>query len=325
MVSRFFRAIKVVSRRGRGPVDICKGLSSIEHIPRPDAILLFVCVGEKGYLLNQGVGMEQVSPPRHYHTILFRKEGTIGVLTLDRPEKLNAMSPEMGREVAELVTHLERDSSLRILVITGAGKAFSAGGDLDLILENSQRRPDENTADMLRFYRAFLGIRQLPVPLIAAINGAAVGAGLCLALACDLRICSQSAQLGLPFVNLNLHPGMGAESFLMGLVGPACTAELLLTGRTFLGEEAKRMGLVNRAVAPADVLSCALELGREIASKGPLAVQQIVQTLRALTDSRLSELLNREASAQALGFATKDVLEGVRAVRERRAPRFCGH
>jgi enoyl-CoA hydratase/carnithine racemase len=268
--------------------------------------------------------LPQVSAPSHGPAVLYEKTGGIGLLRLNRPEKLNAMNYEMGYELRDLVAGIREDSSLRALVVTGSGKAFSAGGDLSFILENITRRPQENYRTMHEFYELFLCIREVPVPIIAAINGAAIGAGFCLALACDLRICATDARLGVTFVKLNLHPGMGAELFLTRLVGPARASELLLTGRVMDGIEAERLGLVNMVVPSGAVLERAMELAGQIAACGPLAVRQTLQTLRKLAAAELATVLHEEASAQAQDFTTADLIEGVQAVREGRLPRFEG-
>lgn len=250
--------------------------------------------------------------------------GAVALLTLDRPEKRNALDRELGVAMRAAVDELCSDPPLRAAVLTGAGDAFSAGGDLDFIAENARRTPEENRRAMLDFYRLYLSVRSLPVPTVAAVNGAAVGAGLCLALACDVRYVALSARVGLNFVRLNLHPGMGGEYLLARLVGPAAAAELLLTGRLIPGTEAARIGLCSAAFPAAEVVPRSLDLAREIAAAGPLAVRQTVRTLRAADDAALEGVLEREAACQAENYATRDLLEGVAAIRERRPPRFAG-
>jgi enoyl-CoA hydratase/carnithine racemase len=256
--------------------------------------------------------------------ILYEKSNGVGLLRLNRPDKLNAMNYDMGYALRDLVAEIKDDPSLRVLVVTGVGKAFSSGGDLSFILENITRRPQENYRTMREFYELFLCIREVPVPIIAAIQGAAIGAGFCFALACDLRVCATDARLGVTFVKLNLHPGMGAELFLTRLVGPARAAELLLTGRVMDGIEAERLGLVNVVVPSGAVLERAMELASQIAACGPLAVRQTLQTLRRLSSAELDQVLHEEAAAQAQDFTTADLVEGVQAVREGRLPNFEG-
>jgi enoyl-CoA hydratase len=175
---------------------------------------------------------------------------------------------------------------------------------------------------MGRFYRLYLSVRDIPVPTLAAIHGPAIGAGLCVALGCDLRVAATGAKLGLNFTKLGIHPGMGATWTLPRLVGPARAAELLYTGRILTGEEAEHIGLVNRAVPKDDVLETTLAIAREIAASGPLAVRGTKQALARSLEHGLGDQLDFEAGQQALNYETTDLAEGIRAVREKRKPEF---
>jgi enoyl-CoA hydratase len=177
---------------------------------------------------------------------------------------------------------------------------------------------------MRSFYELFLSVRDLPCPSVAALNGAAVGAGLCVALACDVRIANEQAKLGLNFTALGLHPGMGATWTLPRLVGPARAAELLYSGRLVSGAEAAAMGLVNRAVAPEEVLPAARALAQEFAACAPLANRAVKRALARSEGASLSDQLGVEADHQAGSFQTEDVQEGLAAARERRPPLFRG-
>jgi enoyl-CoA hydratase len=177
---------------------------------------------------------------------------------------------------------------------------------------------------MERFYRLYLSVRDLPFPTVAAIGGPAIGAGLCVALGCDVRVAARDAKLGLNFVRLGIHPGMGATFALPRLVGPALAAELLFTGRAVDGAEAERIGLVNRAVERAEVLPTALALAREIAASAPLAVRRTKQALARSEHASLDEQLRFEAEQQSYDYESADLREGLAAVRERRPPRFEG-
>ena len=167
------------------------------------------------------------------------REGGVATLTFDDPERRNAMTEAMGRALAERVRELSAEDDLRAVILTGAGSAFSAGGDLDMIESKARagvERPGGEVREghrrfMRAFYGLFLSIRELPCPALAAINGHAIGAGFCVALACDLRIAAQEARLGLNFTRLGIHPGMGATWLLPRLVGPALAAEILCSSR----------------------------------------------------------------------------------------------
>ena len=263
--------------------------------------------------------------------VLMARDGDVATLTFNDPDRRNAMTQAMGEAFAGRVAELSRDPGLRAVVITGAGKAFSAGGDLEMIEARARQGASgpglahRAIRDEMRgFYKLFLAVRELSCPTIAALNGAAIGAGLCVALACDVRIASSQAKLSLNFTALGLHPGMGATWTLPRLVGPALAAEILYSSRSFTGEEAARIGLVNRAVGPLAVLDTAQQLAREFAASAPLAVRAVKRALARSLDVSLEDQLSFEAEQQAHGFESRDVHEGLAAIREKRAPRFRG-
>jgi enoyl-CoA hydratase/carnithine racemase len=217
------------------------------------------------------------------------------------------------------------------VVLTGAGRAFSAGGDLAMIesraeqgAKNGPRGRRQIRDGMRSFYKLFLAVRDLPCPAIAAINGAAIGAGFCVALACDVRIVSAEAKLGLNFTQLGLHPGMGATWTLPRLVGSSRAAELLFASRVFSGAEAAAFGLASRAVAPAEVLPAARALAAELAACAPLAVRGVKRALRRSESATLEDQLSFEAEEQAACFESRDVHEGLAAVKDKRSPKFEG-
>jgi enoyl-CoA hydratase len=260
------------------------------------------------------------------------REGGVATLTLDDPERRNAMTEAMGRALAERVRELSVDDDLRAVILTGAGPAFSAGGDLDMI-ESRARAGIESPGGEVReghrrfmreFYGLFLSIRDLPCPVLAAINGHAIGAGFCVALACDLRVAAREARLGLNFTRLGIHPGMGATWLLPRLVGPAGAADLLFTGRVVDGTEAERLGLVNRALPGVEVMNTARALASEIAGAAPGAVRAAKKSLARSPGATLSEQLDTEAWEQALNYESQDLIEGIAAARERRSPHFRG-
>jgi len=246
------------------------------------------------------------------------------VMTLNRPDKLNALSVSMGEEFRAHVAHLAAlpSTTLRALVLTGAGQAFSAGGDLDFLTERTKTQADENTEIMLQFYQRFISMRSLPVPILSAINGAAVGAGFCLAMLSDLRIAAKDAKLSANFVKIGLHPGLGATYYFPRTLGSQVANRLLLTGETVKGEEAARLGVVLEAVEKDEVVPRALELARSIALNSPRAVHLLMRTLRFDEDKQLNEALLREADAQAHSYASSDLLEGLDAIRTKRTPSF---
>ena len=177
---------------------------------------------------------------------------------------------------------------------------------------------------MIAFYRAWLAITRLEVPTIAALNGPAVGAGLCLALACDLRYAATSAKLGVPFTKLGMHPGMGATYLLPNVVGPAHARDLLLTGRMVKGEEALRLGLVSGVLDDASFEADVLEVASGIAATAPVASRYTTLALRQGGHGDLESAIQWEALAQPVTLATEDLQEGIRAAKEKRAPQFHG-
>ena len=260
-----------------------------------------------------------------------QRDGAVVTLTFNHPERLNAMTQEMGEAFARRIAELARDESLRAVVLTGEGRAFSAGGDLGMIRGHAEtgrsepgiaRRAIRDT--MRSFYKLFLSLRDLPCPSVAAINGPAIGAGLCVALACDLRFAAEKARMGVNFTKLGLHPGMAATWTLPRLVGPALAAELLYTSRLISGREAAEFGLVNRALPAERVLETAQEVAAEIAACAPLAVRGVKRALDRSHGASLEDQLSFEASEQAACFESEDVHEGIAAVSEKRDPRFTG-
>jgi enoyl-CoA hydratase/carnithine racemase len=265
--------------------------------------------------------------------VVLERDGDVALVTFNDPERRNAMTEAMGRAIAERVNALVGDPSLRAVVFTGAGRAFSAGGDLAMI-ESMARRGSaspggdtrrEQSVFMRRFYDLYLSVRELPCPTIAALNGAAIGAGLCIALACDTRIAARDAKLGLNFTRLGIHPGMGATWNLPRIVGPAHAAELLFTGRILDGAEAERIGLVNRAVDVEAVLPEAMEMARAMALSAPIAVRGTKRALARSFDFDLAEQLDFEAHQQSLCYESADLGEGLAAARAKRPPRFRGN
>ncbi|MFL6138562.1 MAG: enoyl-CoA hydratase/isomerase family protein [Frankiaceae bacterium] len=262
-------------------------------------------------------------PPTEPLRVERRDDGVV-LVTLARPELRNAMTAELTAAWGDAMAALRRDRTLRCVVVTGDGPAFCAGGDLGWIAGSPDLRVDDLRARMLAFYRTWLSIRDLDVPTIAAVNGAAVGAGLCLALACDLRWAAAGARLSAPFASLGLHPGMAATWLLPEVVGVARARELLLTGRAVDAAEAAAIGLVN-AVVPADaLLDEALRVAATVAGQAPVAIRLTKEALRAGRPASYEDALAWEGLAQPVTMATDDLREGIAAARERRAPRFTG-
>jgi len=262
-----------------------------------------------------------------YEHIRLRRDAGIVTLTLTRPESRNAMTPAMGEEMIRAVDEIRNDATARVLVVTGEGKAFSSGGDLSMLARDaglSDEAGPTMAGSPRDFYNRFLAIRQLPMPTIAAINGHAIGAGLCFALACDLRIAVADAKMGMTFSKLGLHPGMGATFFLPRLIGTARACELFFTGRIIDANEAERLGILNRVVSREEFSAAVDALSREIASAAPLAVRMVKKAIYRGTEHSLDDMLDYESLQQSITFTTDDAREGIKAVMEKRSPSFTG-
>jgi len=258
------------------------------------------------------------------HLRLDRTDDGVAVLTLDNPDMRNAMSDEMTASWVRAVDELAADRSVRAVVVTGEGSAFCSGGNTGWIASEPEASVDYLRTRMMAFYRAWLSIRKLEVPTIAAVNGAAIGAGLCLALACDLRYAARGAKLGAPFVKLGMHAGMAGTYLLPNVVGEAHARDLLLTGRVVEADEALALGMVSRVIEPETFLEEVVETARGIAATAPIASRLTKLALLDGGHRDFESCVQWEAMAQPITLATADLQEGIRASREKRAPVFTG-
>jgi enoyl-CoA hydratase/carnithine racemase len=258
------------------------------------------------------------------HLRVDRPSAGVVLLTLANPAQRNAMSPPMTGEWSRTIAALREDPDVRTVVVTGEGSAFCSGGDPRWIASEPDAPVHRLRDRMLGFYRAWLSIRDLEVPTIAAINGPAVGAGLCLALACDIRYAATSARMSVPFVQLGMHAGMAATYTLPNVVGEAHARDLLLTGRMVGAEEAHRIGLVSGVVEDETFLESVLETAAAISRTAPIASRLTKVALRDGGHADFDSAIAWEALAQPVTLATEDLQEGVRAAKERRTPAFTG-
>lgn len=255
--------------------------------------------------------------------VRLERDGAVATLVLDDARRKNAMTPELGEALAARVRELALDKDVRAVILTGAGDAFSAGGDLSMIERLRAASFAEARAFMAGFYQRYLAITELTVPVVAAVRGPAIGAGLCVALACDLLVVDEDSRLALNFVQLGLHPGMGATYLAPHHVGAQRAAELILTGRRFLGRDAAAWGMALEALPGDRVLGRARELATQIAEAAPLAVRALKLKL-GIDRAALLNALDREAYEQAVSYGSTDLGEGLRAASERRKPVFTG-
>lgn len=250
-------------------------------------------------------------------------EGVV-LLTLDNPEQRNAMSDQMTESWVAAIDRIAADRSVRAVVVTGEGSAFCSGGNTGWIASEPEASVDYLRTRMVGFYRAWLSIRRLEVPTIAAINGPAIGAGLCLALACDIRYAARGAKLGAPFVKLGMHSGMAGTYLLPNVVGEAHARDLLLTGRIVDADEALRLGLVSRVIEPEAFRGEILETAAGIAATAPIASRLTKLALADGGHQDFESCVQWEAMAQPITLATADLQEGIRASHEKRPPNFTG-
>lgn len=259
------------------------------------------------------------------HIIVETKDG-VRTLTLNRPERLNAVNDTLSHEIIQAITEASADDEVRVIVITGSGRGFCAGLDLtDYATKNQDIQSRHQKLDELGWVgHQALGIVHCDKPVVAAINGIAAGAGLALALACDIRFMSADARVTTGYIRRGLSPDAGMSYFLPRLVGQAKAAELIFTGRDIYPEEAERIGLVNGVYPAEELQEQVMNFARELAAGPPIAMTLSKRLLAASPDTDLTTILKQEFAFIKQCFGTKDVQEGVLAFAEKRKPVFRG-
>ena len=261
-----------------------------------------------------------------YEHIQVAETDNIVTITLNRPDRLNAFIGHMRRDLAEALEHAGSDRNVRVVIITGAGRAFSAGGDIGFMAELLERRDAEEFSRLLGAgRRVVLAIRQMTKPVIASINGPASGAGCNLALACDLRIASNNATFSQSFAKVGLHPDWGGTYFLPRLVTPNKACELFFLGESIDAAEALRLGILNQVVRPEELESATLELAQRLRAAPPIALGAAKHAVYMSQAAELEEMLRYETEAQLRCFESSDGREGIHAFLEKREPKFTGH
>jgi enoyl-CoA hydratase len=257
-----------------------------------------------------------------FDNLLVEREPRIAILTIQRPQRLNALDARTLDELREAFLSLQHDDQIRCAILTGAGeKAFVAGADIN---ELARDTPDAARARALGGQRVFDLIEGLGKPVIAAVNGFALGGGCELAMACTLRIAADSARFGQPEVNLGIIPGFAGTQRLVRLVGKSKAMEMILTGAAITAQEALACGLINRVVPAADLMAAARVLAAELASKPPVALRYAMDAINRGADMPFAEACQLEASLFGLVTATEDMREGTAAFLEKRKPTFKG-
>lgn len=253
------------------------------------------------------------------------EDSGITTITLNRPDKLNALAGHMRRDLAEAFEHAGSDRNVRVVIVTGAGRAFCAGGDVAAMAELIDRHDAEEFSRLLGAARRVItAIRQMNKPVIAAVNGPASGAGCNLAFACDLRIASTTASFTQSFVKVGLHPDWGGTYFVPRLVTPNKACEMFFLGEPINAAEAERLGIVNAVVEPEQLEATVRQMAERLREAPPIALAAAKQAVYMSQHSDLEEMLRYETEAQMRCFESRDGGEGVRAFLEKREPKFTG-
>jgi enoyl-CoA hydratase len=261
-------------------------------------------------------------PTMTFDNLLLERDGPVAVITVNRPSVLNALNTPTTDELRRAVLELKHDASVRVVIITGAGeKAFIAGADIN---ELAALKPTQGKEHAQRGQHVFDLIENMGKPVIAAINGFCLGGGCELAMACTLRLAADTARIGQPEINLGIIPGYAGSQRLSRLVGKGVALDLLLTGRQIKADEALAVGLVNRVVPAAELMTVAKGLAAELATKAPVAVQYIIEAVNRGLEMSFDNAQVHEATLFGLVASTADMREGTRAFLEKRKPQFKG-
>lgn len=262
-----------------------------------------------------------------YQDIIYEETGKVATITLNRPAKMNALSDQMRSEIRQVVAHLQRSNEIQIVILTGAGKAFCAGGDINVMKANIDKQiPYE---DRLMAYRRDVvemvqTIKSIPQLLIAKLNGATFGAGCSLALLCDIRIAASHVKFGLPFAKRGLIPDWGASYYLPRVIGYAKAVELSVSGRTFSAQEAKAINLIDYEVPELELDEFISAYINKVLMSSPFAIRIIKKNMEASWHQSLETALEQEASLQSSCYLSDDHREGVESFIDKRQPEFNG-
>jgi 2-(1,2-epoxy-1,2-dihydrophenyl)acetyl-CoA isomerase len=261
-----------------------------------------------------------------YETILVENKESVGRITLNRPEALNAINDKMGEELNAALKELDKDHNTRCLIVTGAGRAFCSGEDVSSLKERygNGRHPSLGEHLRKKYHPLILRMRGMEKPIIARLNGIAAGSGASLALASDIRIASEEGGLKQAFVGVGLVPDSGSSYFLTQLIGPSRALELIMTGRTLNAKDAANLGLVHKVVPSTELDYTVDDLARQLASGPSKALGLSKRVVNRVSNLELPDALEYEAYHQDIAGRTNDHLEAVRAFLEKRKPRFSG-
>jgi 2-(1,2-epoxy-1,2-dihydrophenyl)acetyl-CoA isomerase len=267
----------------------------------------------------------RAASPSSQNVVIEQRKDAVVTLTLNRPDRLNALNVEMGRALVHAILRAGDDKSVRAVVITGAGRGFCAGGDLQFLRDLRNRGAVSELEKLLVSGKEIcLAIANMTKPVLAAVNGPAAGGGMNLALACDMRIASDQARFAESFANIGLYPDFGGTFFLPRIVGLALAAELFYTAETLSAEDALRLGIVNRVYPQEKFAAEVAKIANELAAGPPLALRDVKRALVGDDRRALEERLDEEIRLQIHCFESEDCLEGLNAFLEKRKPKFRG-
>ena len=269
--------------------------------------------------------MANTPQPAPAPLVLEAREGAVAVLTLNRPERLNALNVELGAALAESLRRVAAADDIRCVVLTGAGRAFCSGGDLAVLRDVRTRNAPQELESLLRNGKEIiLALCTMPKPVLAVVNGPAAGAGMNIALACDFRIAAEEASFGQNFARVGLSPDFGGTFLLPRIVGPGVAAELFYTGEMISAAEALRLGIVNHVYQAAKLADEARALATRLAAAPPLPARAVKNALFGSNREEIERALDLENETQVKCFLSGDALEGMNAFFEKRAPKFKG-
>lgn len=252
-------------------------------------------------------------------TLLFEKKENIGIISINRPEAMNSLNSQVLDELNGLIDNLSKDENIHVVILTGSGKAFVAGADIGEMKDKTVMEAKEFARSGMRL---FSKIENLDKPVIAAVNGFALGGGCELAMCCDIRIASEKAKFGQPEVGLGITPGFGGTQRLPRLVGQGLAKELIFTCDIIKADEAYRIGLVNKLVAAEDLMDVAMEMAEKIASKAQIAVRNAKRAINTGIQTDIHTAMNIEEDLFAICFSSEDQKEGMKAFLEKRKPEY---
>jgi 2-(1,2-epoxy-1,2-dihydrophenyl)acetyl-CoA isomerase len=276
-------------------------------------------------MMDGVTNMSQVSPTAAAPVLVQTRAGAIVTLAMNRPERMNALNHELATALHEALGQIAADLSVHLVILTGTGRAFCAGGDLGAIGAGRAKGDASELAPILRSgMQSVLRMRTMPQPVIAAVNGAAAGAGMNLALAADIRIAAEEAVFGQNFAKVGLFPDYGGTYFLPELVGPSLAAEMFYTGDMIDAQTALRLGIVNHVASANDLPAETRKLAEKIANGPQVAIRAVKQSVFAKKEKALTEALEQEVQEQLKCFHSEDCAEGIRAFLEKRQASFRG-